>query len=107
MLSHMADDVVLKTPLAAEPFTGKAALRPVVEALLGIVDAFAFREILQGPEHVSACFGITVGSIELDGMDYWRLDDTGRIREITVFWRPLPAAAAVQRLLAHAGGEPA
>src|SRR5580698_9725559 len=35
MLTHMADDIVLKTPLAAEPFNGKAAIRPVVEALLG------------------------------------------------------------------------
>jgi hypothetical protein len=37
MLTHMTDDVVLKTPLVAEPFRGKAALRPVVEALLAIL----------------------------------------------------------------------
>jgi limonene-1,2-epoxide hydrolase len=49
MLSHMADDIVLKTPLAAEPFTGKAAIRPVVTALLGVVDSFDFHEVLQGP----------------------------------------------------------
>jgi limonene-1,2-epoxide hydrolase len=102
MLSHMADDIVLKTPLAAEPFKGKAAIRPVVTALLGVVDSFDFREVLQGPEHVSAFFGITVGTEQLDGVDYWRLNDAGLIQEMTVLWRPLPAALAVEKKLAAA-----
>jgi hypothetical protein len=107
MLTHMADDIILKTPLAAEPFNGKAAIRPVVEALLGVVDKFDFREIMRGPEHLSAFFGITVGSVELDGVDYWRIDETGLIQEMTVLWRPLPAVAAVQQKLALANGDPA
>ena len=102
MFSHMADDILLKTPLAAAPFKGKAAIRPVVEALLGVVDRFDFREILQGPQHVAAFFGITVGSEELDGVDYWRLNDAGLIQEMTVLWRPLPAIVAVHDRLAAA-----
>ena len=105
MLSHMADDIILKTPLMAEPFEGKAAISPVVEALLGVVDTFDFREIMQGPEHVSAFFGITVGSNELDGVDYWRINETGLIQEMTVLWRPLTAVVAVQNKLALADGE--
>jgi SnoaL-like domain len=107
MLTHMADDIILKTPLAAEPITGKAAIRPVVEALLGAVDKFDFREIMQGPRHVSAFFGITVGPNELDGMDYWRISEAGLIQEMTVLWRPLPAVVAVQKILAAVDGEPA
>jgi hypothetical protein len=107
MLSHMTDDIVLKTPLAAESFRGKAALRPVVQALLAVVDKFEFREILQGPHHVSALFGVTIGAIELDGVDYWRITDAGLIREMTVLWRPLPAVIEVQRVLARADGAPA
>ncbi|MBV9747830.1 MAG: nuclear transport factor 2 family protein [Acetobacteraceae bacterium] len=103
MLTHMADDIILKTPLAAEPFQGKAALKPVVEALLAVVDKFDFREIMQGPEHVSSFFRIAVGSIEMDAMDYWRLNEAGLIQEMTVLWRPLPAVAAVQDKLNAAG----
>jgi hypothetical protein len=84
---------------AAEPLHGKAALRPVVAALLRVVDRFAFREFLQGPEHVSAFFGVTVGSIELDGVDYWRLNEARLIQEMTVLWRPLPAIVAVKNKL--------
>lgn len=102
MLTHMADDIVLKTPLAPESFRGKATLRPVVEALLGVVDKFEFREVMQGPQHVSSFFKVTVGSTELDGMGYWRINEAGLIQEMTVLWRPLPAIAAVQSRLAEA-----
>jgi hypothetical protein len=102
MLPNMADDVILKTPLVAEPFKGKAAIRPVVEALLAVVDKFELREMLQGPQHVSQFFGVTVGSDELDGMDYFRVNEAGLIQEMTVLWRPLPALVSVQEKLAIA-----
>ena len=107
MLTHMADDVILNTPLAAEPVKGKAAIRQVVEALLGVVETFDFHEIMQGPQHVSSFFKVTVGPNELDGMDYWRINEAGLIQEMTVLWRPLPAAVAVQNKLARADGGPA
>ena len=107
MLTHMADDITLNTPLVAEPVRGKAAIRTVVGPLLGVVDSFDFREVMQGPQHVSSFFKVTVGPNELDGMDYWRLDDAGLIEEMTVLWRPLPAAMAVQDKLAAANGEQA
>jgi len=103
MLLHMSEDVVLRTPLVAEPIRGKAAIRSVVSALLGVVDRFDFRELMQGPEHVSSFFKVTVGPNELDGMDYWRLNDSGLIEEMTALWRPLPAAVAVQQLLVQGG----
>jgi hypothetical protein len=99
MLTHMADDVILNTPLLAEPVKGKAALKQVVGPLLGVADQFEFREIMQGPRHVSSFFRLTVGPNELDGMDYWSLDEAGLIKEMTVLWRPIPAAMAVQNKL--------
>lgn len=99
MLTHMAEDVILRTPLVAEPFHGKAAIRPVVQALLGVVDKFDFLETMQGPQHVSKLFRVTVGSSELDGVDYWLLNEAGLIQEMTVLWRPLSAIIAVQNKL--------
>jgi hypothetical protein len=101
MRSHMAGDVVLNTPLMAEPVRGKDGIREVVGPLLALVDTFDFREIMQGPEHVSSFFKITVGTIELDGMDYWLLDSAGLIKEMTVLWRPLPAAIAMRDRLSE------
>jgi ketosteroid isomerase-like protein len=99
MLAPMADDVVLNTPLAAEPVRGKAAVRQVVGTLLKVVNKFDFQELMQGPVHVSSFYTLTSGTIELDGMDYWRLDEAGLIKEMTVLWRPLPEVSQVQKKL--------
>ena len=107
MLLHMTDDVRLLTPLVAEPFHGKAAIRPVVEALLTVVENFEFLELMEGPRHVSEFFRVTIGSLVLDGVDYWRLDEEGLIQEMTVLWRPLPAIVAVQNQLNTASSRPA
>ena len=40
----------------------KAAIRQIVEPLLDVVDAFDFREIMHGPEHVSSLFKVSVGT---------------------------------------------
>jgi hypothetical protein len=61
----------------------------VVEALLAVVDSFEFLEMMEGAQHVSEFFKVIIGSLVLDGMDYWRLDDEGLIQEMTVLWRPL------------------
>jgi limonene-1,2-epoxide hydrolase len=105
MLTHMAEDIVLNTPLAAEPVKGKAAVRQVVGALLGVVDSFDFREIMQGPQHISSFFELRVGKLRLDGMDLWRVNEAGLIQEMTVLWRPLPAINEVQKILTRAGDE--
>jgi ketosteroid isomerase-like protein len=99
MLTPMADDVVLNTPLAAEPVRGKAAVRQAVGTLLKVVSKFDFQELMQGPVHVSSFYRLTSGTIELDGMDYWRLDEAGLIKEMTVLWRPLPEVIQVQKKL--------
>lgn len=54
--------------------------------------------MMQGPEHVSKFFRVRIRAIELDGVDYWQLNEAGLIQEMTVLWRPLPAVAAVQKL---------
>jgi hypothetical protein len=98
------DDTVLNTPLIAEPTKGKAAMRQIVEPLLCVVGRVRLPRDHACPEHVSSFFRITVGTTQLDGMDYWLLDSAGVIKEMTALWRPLPAAMAVRdRLLAGSG----
>jgi hypothetical protein len=42
------------------------------------------------------CFQDHRRTTELDGMHYWLLDTVGLIKEMTILWRPLPAAIAVR-----------
>jgi hypothetical protein len=78
------NDVVLNTPFIAEPAKAETAIREIVGTQLALVDAFDFREIMHGPEHVSSFVKVTVGIVQLEGMDYWLLDSAGLIKEMTV-----------------------
>jgi hypothetical protein len=100
MLTHMSDDIVLNTPFTAEPALGKDAVRNIVVGLFGVVDTFEFLEFMQGSAHVSSFFKLTSGTTTVEAMDFWLLDAAGRIKEMSVFWRPLSAGLEIQKKLA-------
>ena len=104
MLPHMADDMVLHTPLAAEPAVGKEAIRRIVTGLLNVVDAFEVRELLQGPRQSAVAFGVTIGPAHIDGVDLIRLAPDGRVQEMRVHWRPLPAVVQALDIINRAAG---
>jgi hypothetical protein len=89
----LADDVVLRSPIFSVPFEGKADVLRLFAALyeaLGEMDyvldepgdpaVFAWRSDIDGEP--------------LEGVDLVRYDTEGRIREVTVFMRPLRGIAA-------------
>ncbi|MEZ0352079.1 hypothetical protein [Mycobacterium sp. pR1184] len=61
-----------------------------------------YQEVLSGETHHAAYFRLQIGANAVDGMDYILLDADGRIAEVTIFWRPLPAGVELQRNLADA-----
>jgi limonene-1,2-epoxide hydrolase len=105
--AHMADDVVLRSPIVAAPFEGKESVTGVLDALLSTVDAFEPKLLLRDGADFVAVFTIRFGDHVIDGADHMHLDDTGLVDSMTVSWRPLAAVAAVQQKLApKLGGKP-
>jgi SnoaL-like domain len=99
----LAEDVVLYSPLGDEPTTGRDA---VLEAMRGIGGAadLRYKEVLTGETHHAAYFRLQIEDTAVDGMDRFLLDADGKIAEVTIWWRPLPAGVALQRNLADALG---
>ena len=99
----LAEDVVLYSPLGNEPTTGRDA---VLEAMRGIGGAanLRYNEVLTGKTHHAAYFRLQIEDTAVDGMDRFLLDADGKIAEVTIWWRPLPAGVALQRNLADALG---
>src|SRR4051812_21248994 len=92
----LAEDVVLYGPLGDEPLTGRDA---VLEAMRGVGTVAAdltYSEVLSGETHHAAYFRLQIEDTAVDGMDYILLDADGKIAEVTIFWRPLPAAVEMQ-----------
>ena len=98
--AHMADDVVIHSPIVPAPFKGKEQVTRVLEALLSTVDAFEPKLLLRDRSDFVAVFSIRLGDHVIDGMDHMHLNDAGLVDSMTVAWRPLPAVVAVQQKLA-------
>ncbi|MFP6562709.1 nuclear transport factor 2 family protein [Paraburkholderia sp. B3] len=99
-LAHMADDVVLHSPIAPAPIEGKQRVAHVLTQLLSTVDAFEPKRVLRDGADFVAIFTIRFGDHVINGMDHMRLNDAGLVDSMTVAWRPLPAIVAVQQKLA-------
>jgi len=97
---HMADDVVLRSPIIAAPFEGKEKVAHVLAQLLDTVDAFEPKMLLRDNADFVAVFTIKLGDNETDGMEHIHLNEAGLIDSMTAAWRPLPAVVAVQQNLA-------
>jgi hypothetical protein len=95
----LAENVVMYGPLSDEPVTGREA---VLEAMRGIGGAadLSYKEVLSGRTHHAAYFRLQVEDTVVDGMDYIQLDADGKIAEVTIWWRPLPAGVQMQGHLA-------
>ena len=103
LASILAEDVVMYGPLSDEPVTGREA---VLEAMRGIGGAadLKYKEVLTGETHHAAYFRLQIEDTVVNGMDYILLDADGKIAEVTIWWRPLPAGVALQRNLAETLG---
>jgi hypothetical protein len=98
--AHMADDVVIYSPIVPEPFKGKQQVQEILKQLLLTVDAFTPKLVLQDGADFAATFTSELGTNKLDGMDHMHINEAGFIDSMTVAWRPLPAVVEVQKLLA-------
>ncbi len=97
---HMADDVIIYSPLVPAPFKGKAQVADVLAALLSTVDSFEPKMLLRDNEDFVAVFTIKLGDHTIDGMDHMHINEAGLVDSMTVAWRPLPSMVAVQQKLA-------
>jgi hypothetical protein len=93
----LADDVVFTSPVAHQPYPGKALTAAILRGVLRVFEDFRYeREIAGagGRDH-ALMFRATVAGKELQGCDFLHFDDEGRIDELTVMVRPLSAATAL------------
>jgi hypothetical protein len=99
-----AEDVVLYSPLGDEPFTGREAVAEVTQTVNRLAVDDSYKEVLSGPTHHAARFRLQVEDTAIDGIYQVLLDADGKIAEVTIWWRPLPAGVELQRVLADVLG---
>jgi hypothetical protein len=98
--SILAEDVVLYGPLGDEPLTGREAVFNAIRTVGAVATDLTYKEVLSGETHHAAHFRLQIDDTVVDGMDYFLLDADGKITELTIWWRPLPAGVEMQGHLA-------
>jgi SnoaL-like protein len=96
----LSEEVVMYGPLGDEPVTGREAVLEAMQRVGTVATDLTYSEVLSGETHHAACFRLQIEGTVVNGMDYIRLDSDGKIAEVTIWWRPLPAGVQMQRHLA-------
>lgn len=111
IVAALADDVVIRVAVHDAPMRGKDIARFLFGILADELGPLApSGEIIEGSRAV-VLFDTSIGERAAQGLNVIDLDDTGVIRELTVFFRPLESLAAIadavgQRMEAQFGPAP-
>jgi hypothetical protein len=100
-----AADVVINSPITgAFHFHGRENAVAVLEIVCGALRNLEHDEPVGAGDSWAQPFRALVRGRRLEGVDLMRFDAEGRVRELTVFVRPLPAVTAFAAALAPAVG---
>ena len=97
----LGDDVVFRSPVAFKPYRGRAAVAPILHAVLRVFEDFRYvREIgsADATDH-ALVFRARVGDQQIEGCDFLHIDDRGSIVELVVMVRPLTATLALAKAM--------
>jgi len=90
-----AANAVFRSPLTDRlAFNGREQIRSLLEVILEVFDGLHYTDELRAGDRAVLVAEARVAGSELELVDHMYLDENGKIREFTVFFRPLPATAA-------------
>jgi uncharacterized protein len=94
-VAQLADDVVFHSPAVHRPYEGRDATAAILRMVAEVFEDFRYVDVLDEGERAGLVFAARVGDREVQGWDYLRFDEQGRIVEFTVMVRPLTGLQAL------------
>ena len=96
-----APDAVVRSPFTGRlTFNGHEQIGALIDVLFGTLNELRYTDQLVGDDEAFLVATARVGGSEVEMVDHLRLDEQGRIRELTVFFRPMPSIAVAMRVIA-------
>src|SRR5437660_5949177 len=89
LMDALHPDVVFKTPGFVEPIEGRQNVLMLFGVLGTVFEDPEITDELEGDGSHALIFSLSVEGHPIEGVDYLKLDEDGRVREITVSMRPL------------------
>jgi hypothetical protein len=96
---RLADDVVFRSPVLESPWRTKPVLERLGPAMVSVFDAIEFDPPVVDGDRAVLAFRGRVGDVEAEAIETLTLDADGRIAEMAIYIRPLPALIAVAKAM--------
>ena len=99
----LAEDVIFRSPVVHAPYEGRAAVEPLLHAVVRVFDEFHFTRQIGAPDGSdhALVFRARIGEREVEGCDFLHTNDDGLIDEFHVMVRPLSGAMALAEAMKH------
>lgn len=105
VLDAFAPEAIVRSPLTSRlTFQGHEQIRALMEVIFEVIEDLRYTDELQGPNSAVLVASASVDGTDLEMVDHLRLNEDGKITEITVFFRPMPAIAVAMRAIGSALG---
>ena len=99
-LDAFAPDATLRSPFTDRlSFRGREQIALVTEVVLDVFDDLRYTHEIGGEDGGFLVGRARVGGQEIEWVDHLQLNSDGKIRELTLFFRPLPGTAAALRVI--------
>ena len=92
---HLADDVVLHSPVLETPWSTRPVLDRLGPAMVSVFDHLRFTDTTSVGRRAFLVFTAERDGTPLEGVQIVDLDDGEQVSELTIFIRPLPALVEV------------
>jgi hypothetical protein len=106
LIETLREDVVLHSPILFRGFEGREIVSQVLTHVAATLEDLTYIDELAGERTVALRFKAHVEDRELEGIDFLELDDEGRVKELTVFMRPMSALTRFNERMAERLGVP-
>lgn len=94
-IAELAPDVVFRSPVVHKPYEGRDMVAVLLRAVFEVFEDFRYEaEVASGDREV-LIFRTRIGEREVEGADFLRFDEEGRIAEMIVMVRPMSGMHAL------------
>eukprot|EP01129_Flabellula_baltica_P006822 TRINITY_DN2601_c0_g1_i1.p1 TRINITY_DN2601_c0_g1~~TRINITY_DN2601_c0_g1_i1.p1 ORF type:complete len:132 (+),score=24.09 TRINITY_DN2601_c0_g1_i1:217-612(+) len=93
-----SENPVLISPIAHKPITDWMKIQFILSNIVDVVKGFHYTDIVPTPDGAVFIFkGNVTPKHEIEGIDWFRLNEEGKITELKVFLRPLNSTSVLAK----------
>jgi hypothetical protein len=97
MIAALDEDVVFRSPVVYRPYQGREEVATIVRAAARVIEDLTYERAIGtdgGADH-ALVFRAHIGGLEVEGCDFLRMNEAGKVDELFVMIRPLSALVAL------------